>query len=141
MDKTILEQYIDACELVKETEADILRLRKKRREMVQDSVKGSMSDFPYAAKTFHLQGLSAEAVQGDDLLYEEEKLLESRQAAAEAIKRKVEAWMPAQPQRMQRIIRYRLFEEMTWGEVAARIGRKATAEGVKKEFQRFMKKN
>ena len=140
MDKTILEQYIDACELVKETEADILRLRKKRREMVQDSVKGSMSDFPYAAKTFHLQGLSAEAVQGDDL-YEEEKLLESRQAAAEAIKRKVEAWMPAQTQRMQRIIRYRLFEEMTWGEVAARIGRKATAEGVKKEFQRFMKKN
>ena len=140
MDKTILEQYIDACELVKETEADILRLRKKRREMVQDSVKGSMPDFPYAAKTFHLQGLSAEAVQGDDL-HEEEKLLESRQAAAEAIKRKVEAWMPAQPQRIQRIIRYRLFEEMTWGEVAARIGRKATAEGVKKEFQRFMKKN
>ena len=137
MDKTILEQYIDACALVKETEADILRLRKKRREMVQDSVKGSMSDFPYAAKTFHLQGLSAEA----DDLHEEDKLLESRQAAAEAIKRKVEAWMPAQPQRMQRIIRYRLFEEMTWGEVAARIGRKATAEGVKKEFQRFMKKN
>ena len=138
MDKTILEQYIDACELVKETEADILRLRKKRREMVQDSVKGSMSDFPYAAKTFHLQGLSAEAVQGDDL-YGEEKLLESLQAAAEAIKRKVEACMPAQPQRMQRIIRYRLFEEMTWGEVAARIGRKATADSIRKEFEKFMK--
>ena len=30
MDKAILEQYIDACELIKETEADIRRLKKQR---------------------------------------------------------------------------------------------------------------
>ena len=42
------------------------------------------------------------------------------------------------PPRMQRIIRYKVFDGLTWGQVAARMGRKATADSVKKEFQRFM---
>ena len=42
------------------------------------------------------------------------------------------------PQRMQRIIRYKIFEELSWSEVAIRMGRKATADSVKKEYQRFM---
>ena len=40
--------------------------------------------------------------------------------------------------RMQRIIRYKIFEEMTWNEVAERVGRKATELSIKKEYQRFM---
>ena len=44
------------------------------------------------------------------------------------------------PQRMQRIIRYKIFEDMTWTEVAARMGRNATELSVKKEYQRFMEK-
>ena len=31
MDKTILQDYIDACELVKETEAEIRKLDRKKR--------------------------------------------------------------------------------------------------------------
>ena len=45
------------------------------------------------------------------------------------------------PIRMQRIIRYKIFEELTWEQTAAKIGRKATGESAKKEFQRFMEKN
>ena len=30
MDKRILQEYIDACELIKETESDIKKLRKKK---------------------------------------------------------------------------------------------------------------
>ena len=40
MDKQILEQYIDACELIKDTEEEIRKLRKRRRQIQQDSVKG-----------------------------------------------------------------------------------------------------
>ena len=47
MNKDILLDYIDACELVKETEADIKKLRKT--EMVYDKVSGSNPDFPYQA--------------------------------------------------------------------------------------------
>ena len=43
------------------------------------------------------------------------------------------------PQRMQRIIRYRVFEEMTWAEVAQRMGRRATPDGIRKEYENFMK--
>jgi hypothetical protein len=42
------------------------------------------------------------------------------------------------PARMQRIIRWKLFEGLTWEETAAKLGRKATGDSVKKEFQRFM---
>ena len=43
------------------------------------------------------------------------------------------------PVRMKRIIRYKVFEGMTWQQVAKKMGRKATEESVKKEFQRFFK--
>ena len=57
----------------------------------------------------------------------------------EEIKRQVEAWMLTIPQRMQRIIRYRVFEELSWNEVAIRMGRKATADSVRMEYANFMK--
>ena len=46
MDKAILQDYIDACELVKETEAEIRKLNRKKRTVVQTNVKGSSPDFP-----------------------------------------------------------------------------------------------
>ena len=46
MDKKILEDYIDACEFIKETEAEIKKLEKKKR-FVQDKVRGSNPDWPY----------------------------------------------------------------------------------------------
>ena len=58
MDKDILKQYIDACEAVKETEEQIRQLRKNRKTVVVDAVKGSMHDFPFAEKTFRTEGLS-----------------------------------------------------------------------------------
>ena len=44
------------------------------------------------------------------------------------------------PVRMQRIIKYKIFEDMTWEQTAARIGRKATGDNLRKEFDRFMEK-
>ena len=139
MDKEILEQYIDACELIKETEADIRRVKKQRKTIIQDSVKGSMHDFPYAAQSFKIQGMSYTAVRDPGALAAYEELLEERKARAEEIKIQVEAWLNTIPQRMQRIIRFRFFEGLSWGETATRIGRKATADGIRMEFTKFMK--
>ena len=68
-----------------------------------------------------------------------EVLLEERIRNAEKIKRQVEAWLNTVSPRMQRIIRYRIFEELTWAQVAVRMGRKATADSVRMEFTNFMK--
>ena len=129
MDKEILKQYIDACEQVKEAKADILRLKKNRKKIVQDRVSGSAHEFPYTAKSFHIEGLSYPVVKDPDELDRREAILQERQ---------VEAWMLTIPQRMQRIIRYRVFEELSWNEVAIRMGRKATADSVRMEYIRFM---
>ena len=51
MEKQILMDYIDACELIRETEQDIQRLKRKKSETVQGSVKGSNPDFPYQNST------------------------------------------------------------------------------------------
>ena len=139
MDKGILEQYIDACELIKETEADMRRVKKQRKTIIQDSVKGSMHDFPYAAQNFKIQGMTYSAVRDPGALAAYERLLEERKAKAEEIKVQVEAWLNTIPQRMQRIIRFRFFEGLSWGETASRIGRKATADWVRMEFTNFMK--
>lgn len=139
MDKEILTQYIDACELIKETERDIQKLRQRRKVILQDSVKGSMHEFPYAAQSFHIEGLAYATAQTPSLLDDEEHLLEERRAAAAGIKVQVETWLNTVPQRMQRIIRMKIFEEMTWGDVAVRMGRKATADSVRIEFDRFIK--
>ena len=139
MDKEILKQYMDACEQVKEAKEDILRLKKNRKKIVQDRVSGSAHEFPYTAQSFHIEGLSYPVVKDPDELDRREAILQERLQKAEEIKRQVEAWMLTIPQRMQRIIRYRVFEELSWNEVAIRMGRKATADSVRMEYANFMK--
>lgn len=138
VEKSILEQYIDACELIKETEKDMQKLKKKKKTIVQTNVSGSNPEHPYNPQHFKIQGTTF-TFREDSQLRMEEKLLEKRKADAEKIKTKVEEWMNTLPVRMQRIIRYKVFEGMTWQQVAKKIGRKATEESVKKEFQRFLK--
>ena len=138
MDKQILEQYIDACELIKDTQAEIRKLRKRRSQMQKDSVKGSAHEFPYTLQTYHLEGLGYAAVKDPVELDRMEELLAERIRNAEKIKRQVEAWLNTVSPRMQRIIRYRVFEDMTWAQVAVKMGRKATADSVRMEFERFM---
>ena len=137
MDKDILKQYIDACEAVKETEEQIRRLQKNRKTVVVDAVKGSMHDFPFAEKTFRTEGLFYSAVANPGQLDREELILSERKAAAAQIKSQVEAWLNTIPVRMQRIIRYRDFDGLTWRQVAIKMGRRTTEESVKKEYQRF----
>ena len=138
MDKDILRQYIDACAIVKETEEEIRRIKRQRKTILQDRVHGSMKEFPYTAKSFKIQGMAHSVVSEPGVLDDYERVLDERKANAEGIKLQVESWMNTIPQRMQRIIRYAIFQKLSWGEVAIKLGRKATADSVRKEFERFL---
>ncbi|WP_300840606.1 RNA polymerase subunit sigma-70 [uncultured Acetatifactor sp.] len=138
MDKRILQDYIDACELLKETEKEINRLNQKKKTIIQDSVKGSSHEYPYIEQHFKVQG-TAFTVRDDSRMRREEELLEQRKANAEKVKLQVEMWMLTIPFRMQRIIRYRFFEGSTWEQVANKLGRKASGESARKEFENFMR--
>lgn len=137
MDKKILEDYIDACEFIRETEAEIKRLERKKR-IVQDKVRGSNPEFPYEERSFRLHG-TTETFESAGRLAREREILEEQRTGAEELKLQVEEWMKEIPFRMQRIIRYKFFNRLNWEEVAALMGKKCTADSVKKEFQRFMK--
>ena len=141
VDKQILYQYIDACELIKEPEVEIRRIKRQRKRIEQDVVKGSSRDFPYTPTNFHVEGLAYTVIRDPRSLEVQEKILDQRKAAAEEIKLQVEAWLVTVPPRMQRIIRYKVFDGLTWQQVAARMGRKATADGMRKEFEKFMREN
>ena len=138
MDKRILSDYIDACAQVKETKEALQKLQKAKKRRELDAVKGSSHEFPYTAQTFHIEGLAYAVLQDPGEEDRLEEILRERLRNAERIKQDVEAWLNTIPMRMQRIIRYRIFEELPWNDVAVRMGRQATAESVKKEYQRFM---
>lgn len=140
MDKGILQDYVDACELIKETEHDIQKLQHKKKTIIQTNVKGSNPNFPYQEQHFKIQGTPFTYLE-DGQLRREEKLLEERKAAAEEKKCQVEEWMLTVPPRIQRIIRFKFFQKLSWGETADRIGRRATEGSIKMEFQRFMDEN
>lgn len=83
-----------------------------------------MHDFPFAPKSFRQEGIAYATVADPGQLDREELLLEERKAAAAQIKSQVEAWLNTIPVRMQRIIRYRIFEELSWRQVAMKMGRR-----------------
>ena len=138
MEKTFLENYMDACEMIKETEAEIRKLERERRMVVSDTVIGSNPEWPYQKMSFTISGMPDQR-QMLSKLDRERARLDRQKQEAEWLKEQVEEWMNGIPLRMQRIIRHKIFEKLTWEETAMSMGWKATGESVKKEFQRFMK--
>ena len=110
MDKDILRQYIDACAIVKETEEEIRRIKRQRKTIVQGVVKGSM------------QGL-----------------LGQQKANAQDLKLKVEGWMLTIPMRIQRIIRYKIFQKLSWDEVATKMNEGKSGDAYRKQLDDFLK--
>ncbi len=138
LDKRVLEDYIDACAQVKETKEALQKFQKAKKRREQDAVKGSSHEFPYTAQTFHIEGLAYAVLQDPGEEDRLEEILLERLRNAERIKYDVEEWLNTIPMRMQRIIRYRIFEELPWEQVAIKLGRRATADGVRMEYVRFM---
>lgn len=139
MNKKVLEEYIDACKLVEETEKDIQKLEKRQNMVQQDSVQSSNPEFPYQRTHVHIEGITA-SVERDSRIRYEKSLLEVRKKKAEQIKLEVQQLLNEAPPRMQRIIRMRYFENYSWDDVAKELGRCATEDSVRMELERFLQK-
>lgn len=139
MNKDLLKQYIDAKELIRETETEIRRLENRKKQKTQDIVSGSNSEFPFQAKHFVIQGTSY-SMRDASRETKERLILQERKEKAEDLRLQVETWMNTIPFRMQRIIKYRVFENMSWQQVAMKLGRNVSGESVRKEYESFLKK-
>lgn len=136
--KQVLKDYVDACELVKETEADISRLREKRKMITQATVRGSNPDFPYQPQSFTVSGTAFDYKDDKNLRYEE-KLLEERKEYAEQIRLQAQAVINRAPVRIQRIIRMRYMEGMKWNAIADKLGRGMTEDSARMELTNYLK--
>lgn len=135
--KNIFKEYIDACELVKETEKKIKELEKQKEFVSQDSVKGSNPEYPYQEQHFRIRGIDNRCID-NHALRSEERTLNERKKRAETVKHEVEQYMNTLPLRIQRIIQYKYFDGLTWEQTAKKIGR-GTGESVRKEIYNFMR--
>lgn len=136
MNKTVLYEYIDACAVLAETEAEIERLEKKKN-IVHDKVYGSNPEWPYEPMAFKIEG-TCEAPGDMYLLRRKRELLDAQKKEAAALKHQVEVWLNEIPFRMRRIVRYKYFERLSWEEIADRM-KARSGESLRKELEKFLK--
>lgn len=145
LDKSILTQYADLQEEVRDIRrrAEGVRRQLERLERegtVLDAVKGTRQDgtfgsiriegFPYADYEKRRRSLQSYLQK---LKEAEERMLEMTNEAEEYINSIADS-------RMRRIVQYRVMDGLSWYEVADRMGGKATSEGCRKYFERFLQK-
>ena len=139
INKDILSDYIDTCVLIAETEEAIRKLKSRQEKVVKDSGRGSIQEYPYAPKTFVVEGVDYSETR-QQTIHIEEKILEERKARAEQLRIRVEEWMNTIPSRMQRIIRYHYFDGLTWRQTAQKLGSGVSEDSIRMEVKRFLKK-
>ena len=57
----------------------------------------------------------------------------------EDVKLKVEGWMLTIPMRIQRIIRYKIFQKLSWDEVATKMNEGKSGDAYRKQLDDFLK--
>lgn len=134
---TALNDYVDAEALYKETVKEMTAIERKKTTIVHDFVKGSSQSFPYTAGNIHISGIQY-TPEDEATLKEDEEILKERARKTKETKMLVEHYMLRIPPRMQRIIRYRIFEGEAWEDVATKMGRNATGDSVRMEYKRFI---
>ena len=133
MDRKILKEYEQACAIIRETEGRMEKMRETGKDREIQSIRGSIPRYPFRNTTIHMSAPTRE-YRIDNLI------LKWQVERSREIKAAVEEEMKTAPLRIQRIIQYKYFEGMTWEDTAKEIGGNATAESIRKELDRFLKK-
>lgn len=133
MNKNIFKDYIDACELEKELEE---RIRKLEEEgSVHDVVSGSNPYFPFQAQHFHMEGETKQTGIEAEWIK-----LSRQQEKVKQIRQQVEEIMEQAPARIQRIIKFKFFDRLSWEQVAIKMGKETTGDNIRMELNRFLSK-
>ena len=121
-----LENYTAA-----KAEIALIDLELHRHRIVTDSVKGSMTEYPYTLHNIPIQGIEL-SVAG---------MLREKRAKLATLRREVEKFLAGvEDSHIACIIRLRYVDGLAWEEVADRLGEGYTAASLKMAMQRYWKK-
>lgn len=113
-----LEQY----QAEKKECADIKQRMSKlggRKNIVCDTVRGSMVDYPFTAHTIRIEGISQKSINYRAILHAQYR---RKHDAVLAHTVKVEYWLESvRDARVRNIVRYRYMDGMSWREVSRRV--------------------
>ena len=145
MDKSVLIQYISLKAEIAELEELIRKTRKqinileKSDNQVSDSVKGTRKDGTYGS--IRITGYQYRQCEKIKMLLcqREEKLKRFRDKLLELTNEADDFINSLDDSRMRRMLRHKYFENMTWVQVAHRMGRKYTADGCRMAVSNFLK--
>lgn len=140
MDIEVLKQYKDACALCEDIDSQIDKLHRSQDELLTDCVSGSDSQYPYISRKFTITGLPA-SERYQAAVQHQIALLVDRKAGAEQIKADVEEYMSKIPLRIQRIIRYKIMDGLSWEKTADKMGGRSSGDSLRMELNRYLKKS
>jgi len=137
--KESLVQYCDIKVEIKELEQKIERLEPKTHDIVSDSVDSTTKHFPIIRNHAKIIGLNQKAIKQ---LEHYKTILEDRYERLLEMQTELEEFIDALPtSRLRRIFEYRYIDQLTWQQVAQKIGNNASEESIRKEHDRFLEKN
>lgn len=132
----MLEQYDDMCREAKMWEQELDELRKKNT-VVKDTVRGSMSSFPYTTHSVTIQGMQ----KPNGRIAAQEKRLEERMERLDAMLTEIDDFIDKlEDSQLRQIINYRYVQGYSWVKTARIVGGKNTADGCRMKVARFFRK-
>jgi len=144
VDKSVLIQYISLKAEIADLEERIQKLRKEIGRMegndyqVSDSVKGTRRDGTYGS--IRITGYPYQLCQQKrwQLKRREYNLTKFQAELLELINEVDDYINGLEDSRMRRMLRHKYLDELSWVQVAHRMGRKYTADGCRKQVERFL---
>ncbi len=143
MKKTVLEQYINLRQEIKEISDRIARLEQKLKRINEEgNVRYAVKGGDGGQQTYHIEGFPvAEEDETKYLLRKNIRLLEERKAKAAEQVVEVEKYINTiEDSRMRRMITLRYIDNLSWWKVANRMGKGYTEDSCKKQMERFLNK-
>lgn len=128
LDKDVFKEYLNIKAEIKDLEQ---RIKKCESEIVIDTVTGSSPEYPYTIHPISICG-----VANDDSLQNRYRKLVNKLKKEEG---EIEKFIETLPQsRYRRILRYRVFDGMSWKEVAAKMGYRYSETTVRRIFNKVV---
>lgn len=133
MTREKLEQYVKLCREAKLWEQELDELRRKQKT-VKDTVRGSMSSFPYTVHTVTVEGKTSRKIQSH-----EKRLVVMRQRVAEMLDEIDDFIDGLEDSQLRQIVYYRYVKDYKWPKTAYLMHNKEST--LKMRWKRYCDQN